>query len=773
MSVSRITFVLWLAVTAAGASIGAQGPPAAQSPPATAQAPRVEERIDVVGTTPIHGVGIDRDKVPGNVQTIDTETLAGTGAIAIGEQLAHAAPSVHINDATTNPFQPDVQLRGFVGSPLLGLPQGLALYQNGVRLNESFGDTVNWDLLPDNAIATIDLIPGSNPMFGLNALGGALSVQTKTGFSHPGHAASVSGGSFGRYMVDGASGGGSDRFSYFVAGRALSEDGWRDASPSRVHQLFGDLAWRRPSTTVNATVTTAFNRLIGNAPAPVQLLESDRAAVFTHPDETDSDLTLLTLRGRHAPTPSVAFDALGYYRRASIRTFNGDDSDYDECGDEDLEGFLCAEGGAGDAITSQFGALIPIAEDEELDAANNLGHTVTDGWGAALQATVVAPLARRPNHFVMGVAIDGGQSRYSADTEIAHLTDDRGTAGTGLFDAAATVRLETSVRHTGIYAADFFTVIPKLTIMGAARINHSAVTLRDQAGEALNGDHRFTRLNPAAGATYALGSDVTAYGSISVSSRVPAPSELSCADPEDPCRLPNAFVADPPLEQVVARTWEGGVRGRRPSLSWNASLFHTANSNDIMFVSSGPLTNTGHFENIGDTVRQGIELGASGTARMLRWSGAYSYVRARFDTPLTLSSPNHPEAQDGEIAVAAGDRIPGVPQHNIKASLSSTIRRLSLGGSVVAMSSQYLRGDEANLLSPLEGFSTVNVVASYALSKQVAIQGRLTNLFDVKSSNFGVLGDATDVLGDQFDDPRFVSPNAPRAAWVGLEVAFR
>ena len=227
-----------------------------------------------------------------------------------------------------------------MGSPLLGLPQGLAVYQNGVRLNEPFGDTVNWDLLPSNAIASINLMPGSNPLFGLNALGGAVSVQTKTGFSHPGHAVSVSGGSFGRQIGRRPqSGGHTDRVSYFVAGSALSEDGWRDFSPSRVRQLFGDVEWRRASTTLNATVTSGINRLIGNGAAPIELLEEDRSAIFTYPDETKTKMTLLTFRARHNAGTAVAFDGMFFYRRASIRTFNGDDSDYDECEEERSRGF--------------------------------------------------------------------------------------------------------------------------------------------------------------------------------------------------------------------------------------------------------------------------------------------------------------------------------------------------------------------------------------------------------------------------------------------------
>jgi outer membrane receptor protein involved in Fe transport len=309
--------------------------------------------------------------------------------------------------------------------------------------------------------------------------------------------------------------------------------------------------------------------------------------------------------------------------------------------------------------------------------------------------------------------------------------------------------------------------------MGAARVNFSDVTLRDQIGTDLNGDHSYSSFNPAVGLTYHLPRGTTAFGSFSMSSRVPSPSELSCADPDDPCRLPNAFVADPPLEQVTAQTWEGGVRSRRPAFSWNASFFRTAASDDILFISSGPLTNTGHFQNVGDSRRQGLELDASGVFEAVRWNVAYSFVSARFGTPMTLSSPNHPDEEDGEIEVEEGSRIPGVPRHNFKLNLSSTLGRLFVGGNLLVQSSQYLRGDEANLLEPLDGFGIVNLNTSYSFARHVAVTARVTNLFDSNYSTFGLLGEADEVLGDDYDNPRFLSPGAPRAAWVGLQVSFR
>jgi outer membrane receptor protein involved in Fe transport len=753
-----------------GSAVSGQRPggnPPPQDPPA------FEEAVEVVGATPLHGLGIDRNKIPSNVQVATSSELRRTGGASFAEQAHLAVPSVHINEATTNPFQPDLQFRGFVGSPLLGLPQGLAVYQNGVRLNEPFGDTVHWDLLPDNAVASLNLMPGSNPLFGLNALGGALSIQTKTGFSHAGNAVTATGGSFGRRRVEAETGGNRGRLGYFVAGSALNEDGWRDFSPSRLRQVFGDVEWRDGATTLNGTITAAANRLIGNAPAPVQLLEQDRGAIFTHPDETESAMTLLSFRARRVATPTVAVEGQFFYRHVSIDTFNGDDSNYDECGNPAFEAFLCSDEGDGEPVENQFDQLIPVDDDDELNATNNTSATTTHGFGGTFQTTVTAPVRGRPNHFIAGVDFNAGRSRYAADTEIARLTGDRGTDGTGLFDEEAVVRLRTTVHHVGLYAANFWTLTPTVTVMGAARFSHSSIRLTDQVGTALNGDHGFSRVNPAAGLTYQFPRGFMAYGSFSMSSRVPSPSELSCADPEDPCRLPNAFVADPPLEQVVAQTWEAGIRGRRTAVTWNASLFRTAASDDIMFISSGPLANTGHFQNVGDTVRQGAEFAATGAVRATRWGIAYTFVRALFDTPLTLSSPNHPEEVDGEIGVEAGSRIPGVPQHVIKASVSTDIRRLTVGVNAIANSNQYLRGDEANLLPALDGFAFVNLTADYPINSRISLSGRVANLFDSHHSTFGLLGEADDVLGDDFDDPRFLSPGAPRSAWIGLRMSFR
>lgn len=738
---------------------------AEESPPA----PTYEEQVEVVGVTPIHGLGVSRDKIPANIQTASSADIARTPGGQVTDVLSDGFTSVSLNEAQANPFQPDIQFRGFAVSPLLGLPQGVAVYQDGVRVNEPFGDTVNWDLLPTRAIDSINLIPGSNPLFGLNALGGALSVQTKSGFTSPGHIAGAFAGSFGRLWADVQSGGGTEHLSYFVTGRVMSEGGWRDFSDSRVGQLFGSAEWRGAASRLKAAVTVARNRLVGNGPAPVDLLEIDRRLVFTHPDETKTRVGMVTLSGRRITSPSVSVDGVLFYRPTSIQTFNGDGTNYEACEDDDLVGLLCGDAGV-DPVVDQFGNLVNLP-DARLDATNNRSRTRSSGWGGGLQASVVSPAGGRANSFVGGMTVDAARSRYEADTEIATLTDSRGTLSTGILDSDAAVRLRSTVLHVGFYAANFYSLTSRITVMASGRFTHSRVTLRDQLGDELNGNHQFNNLNPAAGLRVSLPLRLSAFMSFSSASRVPTPSELSCADPDDPCRLPNAFVADPPLRRVLARTWEGGIGGELGSTTWTASTFRTNNRDDIVFISSGSLTNLGHFANVGSTLRRGVELGAVSTlTSAVRLTLGYTYLRATFETPMRLSSPNHPDASEGEIVVSPGRSLPGVPRHNLKAGVSATHGRASLAATVVATSGQYLRGDEANLLSPVDGFRTVNLSGGYTLSSRARLVVRVTNLFDAEYETFGLLGDPGDVLGDGFEDPRFLSPSAPRAAWVGVEL---
>ena len=143
-------------------------------------------RIDVVATTPLPGTDLPLDEIPAPVQTASARDLEQSGALDLSDLLNQRLSGVHINQNQENPYQPDVNYRGYTASPLLGTPEGISVYMDGVRQNQPFGDIVAWDLIPKIAISEVALMPGSNPLFGLNTLGGAVSIETKDGHSAPG-----------------------------------------------------------------------------------------------------------------------------------------------------------------------------------------------------------------------------------------------------------------------------------------------------------------------------------------------------------------------------------------------------------------------------------------------------------------------------------------------------------------------------------------------------------------------------------------------------------
>jgi outer membrane receptor protein involved in Fe transport len=742
----RVSILAVAVVLLSRASGFAQGAEITTSAP-----PRIEERVDVVGVTPIHGIGLAESKVPANVQVFTADQLTTSLALDVPTLLTERAASVQVSDAQAGTFQPDLLFRGFVGSPLLGASEGLAVYQDGVRLNDPFGDTVPWDMLPSAAIASINVIPGSNPLFGLNALGGALSIRTKDGFGFPGQRVSFATGSFARHRLEVESGAHGRSFGYYVAGALTDESGWRDFSPSTIRRVFGDVAWRGTASALNLSLTAASNDLTGNGAAPVDLLDDDRDAVFTHPDRTDNDIALLTAKARRQSSDRLLLEAVAYYRHARTETFNGDAADGDD-----------HEGEAGDLDDHEFGGV------------NNISDTRGRGVGVTGQMTRTGPLWGRDNHFIAGAGADAAATHFEFATELAHLTPERGTIGSGLFDEDAAVDLESRVITGSTFATNTWSVTSAVSITGSARFNWTALRLRDQLGTALTGDHRFGRVNPAAGITYQARPWLNIYGSYTQSSRVPTPVELTCADPDDPCRLPNAFVSDPPLDQIVAATWEAGLRGAPGSIDWTLAGFTTAATDDIIFISSGTLRGEGHFENVATTERRGIEASVGyDVANRLSVFAAYTFQHATFGTDLRIASRFHPDADAAEISVAAGSRMPGVPAHTAKSGVTAALtERLNVGVNLRMQSGQFLRGDEGNLLAPLPGFTLVHAHARHRVTSRVTAVVQAQNIFGAAFYTFGVLGDAESLLGDDFDDPRFYSPGAPRAAWVGIEVRF-
>ena len=766
-------------------------PAAAQPVEAPSEPSRSAEpqEIIVVGV-PLSG-GIPADRIPAIFHTLDRAALDQPGTAAINELLHRRFGGIATVDSLGNPLQGGLTVRGFTAAPALGEPQGIVVYQGAMRANEAFGDLVQWDLLPVFAIASAQVITGSNPVYGRNSIGGAVALDMKDGFDAKGVSIEAALGSFGRRAGTAQYGAASGNLGFYVGANAISDDGWRDPSPSRLWRGFADLAWKVATSEVGLSVTVADSELTGNGPAPADLLAVRRQAVFTFPDVTDSRLLAGTLRASFDPAPAVTVSGGGYVRYLRRSTRNGDQAEFEPCDDFVglVPGFVAPAGSLcfGAEIEEDDGEIdvegtptVLVGTDgapagglaEEPDSVFNRTRTVSEGWGANAEAVVRSSVAGLENVLIAGAALDGARTRYSSGSDLGILGPDRGVESldVAIGNEEFNVGLRTRSRTASIYASDTLSLGERLHVTAAVRWSRAELRLRDQIGTALDGDHVYSRVNPALGAAWNATRWLTAYASYAQNNRIPTPAELSCADPERPCRFPNAFLADPPLEDVKARTVEAGARGRLKGQGWvvdySLAAFTTRSADDIIFLSAGPIVGTGYFDNVERTRRAGIEASIAGTAGPLSWYLSYALVNATFQSALTIQAPDNPAAnEDGEIAVRPGNRIPVIPKHGLKAGAQYAVTgRLTVGAEMIASSKRYLRGDEANLQAPINGFAIANASASYRLGA-FELFGRVENLLNAEYESFGLYGEA-DELG--FENPRFLSPGSPRTFLVGL-----
>ncbi|MDG2139890.1 MAG: TonB-dependent receptor [Gammaproteobacteria bacterium] len=795
------------------------------------------EEITVTGVVPA-GSNVDITKLAYPIQMANAEDLDKALVLSVADFLRQNFTSVSVNDAQNNPMQPDLQYRGFTASPLLGLAQGLAIYQNGARINEPLGDTVNWDLLPQSAIESLTLGGGTNPLYGLNSLGGALVIEMKDGFIFEGANLEVSKGSFGRTVSNLEMGGNNGEFAFYVNVEYFDEDGWRDYSNSDAINFYGSLGWRRKNTELNLNFQHGESELTGNGASPVELLELQREAIFSGPDITENDMDMLSIDFSHKFNSNTSFSGNIFYRENSTDAFNGDGSEFGICSfndsayliegleEDDLEeiglddddvcdsqfnGASLLENFLNDtaqALNSDDTFNIEIFDDDELsgtgilsdNAINNLSNRKQESTGADFQVTVIDDVLGMTNQLVVGSSYFNGESKFSSVLELANinpLTRLTTSLGTGTFVDEAATLISTQTESFSLYFSNILDLTNTVSLTASARGNKTKVDLRDKSGERpeLNGSHSFSRVNPSLGLTWQYNEDHNVYASYSESSRAPTPIELACNegifdlavqyaieegdDPDDidfECRLPNAFLADPPLDDVVAKSFEVGSRGHLGDLQYSLSIFHTTNHDDVLFQTTG--RSTGLFANIDKTLRKGFESSISGDLRRFTWMLSYSNVNASFEDNFSALSPNHNFADDeGEIQVRSGDQIPGIPKHQFKFLGNYELSDdLFIGFDITRNSNQFLRGDESNQMDEIDGYTVANLRLRYEISEDLRIFASVQNLFDQEFETFGLLGEEPNELEvpiiENLKKPIFLGAAAPRAGYIGLSYNF-
>ncbi|NML15775.1 TonB-dependent receptor [Azohydromonas caseinilytica] len=748
-----------LALAAAAPGVRAQ---ALEAPAAT---------VEVIGTSPLPGQGVDRNLLPYATQSVRRERLDEAQADNLLDFMNRHLPGVQVNDVQGSPFQGDLTYRGFRASPLLGAAQGLSVYLDGVRINEPFGDVVNWDLVPEFALNSVTLVPGANPAFGLNSLGGALSLTTHTGRTAPGWRAEVSAGSFNRKRLDLSHGTSSeDGWHSFVAGTLFDENGWRDHSEGRLGNLLAKVGHGAGPTEWDLSLQLGRSRLVGNGLVPAYTLEEGdggvsrvpdlyagrREAVYTHPDRSTNRLAQLGLNVRHQIDDRTELAALAYVRHSRRDTVNGDQADEPE---------------------------------DEANASFNTTQTRQRGVGAALNLSGT----RGAHQWQVGATVDASRTRFRETEQEALFTADRGVTP-GDEEAELGARVTGRSIAFGLYGTDTWRVAPRTHVTGTLRYNHARVSnqltsVDDDTGEVRerpNEKFRYNSLNPALGIAHRLEAGPTLFANLARNNRVPTVIELGCADPQEPCRLPAGLQADPYLKQVISRTAEVGVRWPLSrSLQLGVAAYRTVNRDDILFRSVSATSQQGYFQNFPRTRNQGVDLDLQGRMGAVSWTVGYSFLQATYEATGLL--------RQGErnIEVTPGTRIAGLPRHSLKLSADWRFSPgWSLGGDLQAVSRRVTAGNEDGRIEDgederadlsLPGHAVLNLRASWrpqALPQQQGWElfAKVNNVFDRRYENFAALASTVfDAAGNYSGEERdavFVAPGAPRSVFIGARYRF-
>lgn len=691
--------------------------------------------VEIVGIAPAGALVGERRLLPYAVQLGAPQHQGETLAETMSRMLA----GVNLNEISGSPFQQDVTYRGFRASPVLGTAQGLSVYLDGVRVNEPFGDIVNWDMLPEAAIGQLMLAPGSNPMYGLNSLGGALVLTTRSGWDDPGGSVSVNGASLGRRQVDLSYGArGADGWHRYAAATLFHDRGWRADSPGRLARLFAKLGRRSAALEWDLSLLASGSRLVGNGLLPDGLYAADRRSVYTSPDRSRNQLRQVQ-SGLRLQMDGGAQLALSAYVRSSRRdSVNGDIA------------------GSADP---------PAIEGSQLAASFNVALTRQRSQGASLSWQ----RALDAHRLALGASFDRSGVSFTQYSQPGEFNARRQALVLEGNEPEIEAAVDGIAHSAAIFASDTWTFAKRWSLTASARAGWSRMANNLQSGEAAAQHERFSyrKLNPALGMTYQAADGVTLFVNAAQSNRVPTVIELGCADPAQPCRLPVGLQSDPYLKQVVSHTVETGARWRDGEQQATLALYRTVNRDDILFRTAG-VAQHGYFSNFHRTLHQGADFTASLRAANVQLNFAYSFLDATYGASGSLFTGTR------DVPVRAGSRMAGLPRHTVKIGADwDASEALTLGAALHANSAMAVVGNEDDFHTGwrIAGHAMLALHARYRPNEKWEWHVRINNASNRRYETFGAV--ATDFFSSaQPQQSRFVAPGAPCSLTAGLRINF-
>jgi len=717
-----------LLTSAAGAPAGAQEPGA---PPPDEVLPLPP--VIVTAPARLPGAPLPLSQIPSRVDVLSGEALRQSGPASLQEALTRL-PGVTLSDEQGNVLQQSLSFRGFQVSPITGVPQGISVFVDGVRVNEPTAEEVNFDLLPLDDIDHIELIRGPSAVFGRNTLGGALNIITRRGQESHEFVSEAEGGSFGRQRYRFRLSGPASPFDYYVSGSLFEEDGWRQESSVRLGKIFAKVGVTAGGTDATLSFQRSQDRIEQPGSLPQSELPRERSENFTPGDFFKPLANLVTATVRQD---------VGAHTRLTLNSFVRT---------------LDAE---------QFNVNLLTANTQAFD------HTTS--VGTALQLDHDATLAGHADRLTAGVEYTHHDVAYSVFVE-PHGTGER-LLNSKVFNDQQAVAVY--LQNTLTAASGLLAATDSVVLTTGARWDWLSQDIGDESpipGQPrASGTSTFERANPRVGLNYNVTPSTAVYFSFGQGFRAPAFLELTCASPSTVCPGLQAGVApDPSLKPVTVSHYELGARARPlPWLALEGALYRTDVSDDIFSVSPTGTTAV-FFQNVGATRRQGVELQARATlGRTLEASVNYAYTEATFRDNVDLATPR---LTPGCVAtpciehVHPGDEMPMVPRHRANATIDYHVTPwLALWVSGALVGEQRLRGDEANVDRQLAAYTQLNTGARVqwrALTAFVTINNVVNGAYET----FGTYAVNGKLPGAPVE--RFLTPALPIRFVGGLSYRF-
>jgi iron complex outermembrane receptor protein len=689
--------------------------------------------IEVVGSiTPAAGPTIGSG-VPARVTTLDATQVDAYEPRILTDAVKSVAGFSSYDDLGS-PYKLNLSSRGFYSSPVVGLPQGIAVFLDGVRMNEPEASQVNFDLLPMDHINRIEVLSGNGSLLGRNALGGALNLVTARGSGPPSGTVELSGGSYGAARGEAhASGSTQGGLDWYAGGNYNREDGWRQDTGAEQYQGFVNLGKLGPTSGVRVQGFYSHSNARPAGSLPESVFESSADSNLTRGDYED----LWEYQGSVQAYKQFGLgraSATAYFRRHRAERFNVNQED-------DPDAF-------GVSYNTSF------------------GYTADYRWTTVINDRTALSLRG---------GVDGEVTRVNVDI----FSDSIKFGG----DRTLTTRARSPLWDIAPFAAADL-VIGKATFSAGTRYDYVRIPFRDALDPSLDTVGVYKRLNPRVGVSVAVVTGGSVFASWGQAFRAPAVIENACADPSSACPLPFALGDDPPLEPVKASTFEAGFRYGGDRYSVSGSAYYTDVKNDIFLTpfqqANEPAGSTidGYFVNLAKTRRAGVELSAA-----YRFPAGhsiyanYAYTRATFESPadiFTIRSVDDPSVVNPFPAgnqVVPGDRFPLVPNHEIKAGgLLKVGHYVSVGADGRYIGKQYLRGDEANVTAPLDGYFVTDGRVGVEFGRW-EVNGVVTNLFQNENPIFGTFNiNQGNPSGP--DVERFLTPNHRRSFRLVVRTTF-